>query len=400
MPARSAVIAETIATLAQRARVLAAAARSVLLKVGAPVLATLQQRASALTCAARSLFVRVRALPFATLAQRAMAPADAVRSLFLTVGVLPFFLVAALIIFSLVSGNFLTLQNLTNVARQSVYLVLVSLGQMIVLITGGFDLSVGTAIALTSVVSAMVMVALASAFPDAVWLAIALGALSGMGAALAIGCLNGIGVAQFGVSPFIMTLGVQSVGFGTALFLTGGVPIARLPYEFANVFGFGRLLGMPVPVVIAILAIVLIWIVMNRTRLGAHIYGVGGNAKAAHLSGVNIKLVLFCGYAMCSFVTSIAGLLLTARVESGEPNLGGSVALESIAASVIAGVSLRGGVGRVESVVLGAFFIVLVQNGMNIAQIGSYMQMILLGALLILAVILDQLRYRMLLGRN
>jgi len=324
----------------------------------------------------------------------------AAKTLFLKVGVLPFFLVAALVVFSLISGNFISVQNITNVARQSVYLILVSLGQMIVLITGGFDLAVGTAIALTSVVSAMVMVGLAATMPEFVWLAIILGCLSGLGAALVIGCINGIGIAQFGVSPFIMTLGVQSVFAGLALFLTGGVPISRLPEEFGNVFGFGRVMGMPVPVIIAMAAIVAIWLVMNRTKLGAHIYAVGGNTKAAHLSGVDTKRILFVAYVICALFSSLAGLLLTARVESGETNLGGTVALESIAACVIAGVSLRGGIGRVESIVLGAFFIVLVQNGMNLAQIGSYLQMVLLGSLLILAVILDQFRYRMLIGRT
>jgi len=329
-----------------------------------------------------------------------LSPTGAVRALFLKVGVLPFFLVAALVIFSLVSSNFITVQNLTNVARQSVYLILVSLGQMIVLITGGFDLAVGAAIAITSVVGAIAMVALAAAMPEFAWAAILLGCLAGIGAALAIGCFNGIGVAQFGVSPFIMTLGVQSVFAGFGLFLTGGVPISRLPQDFGNVFGFGRLFGMPVPVIIAIVAIVAIWILMNRTRLGARLYAVGGNTKAAHLSGVDTKFVLFLAYVICALLASIAGLLLTARVESGETNLGGTIALESIAACVIAGVSLRGGIGRVESVVLGAFFIVLIQNGMNIAQIGSYLQMVLLGCLLILAVIFDQFRYRMLVGRT
>lgn len=322
----------------------------------------------------------------------------ALRVLFLRVGVLPFFLAAALIVFSLVSAQFLSLQNLTNVARQSVYLVLVSLGQMLVLITGGFDLSVGTAIALTSVVSATAMVVAAAAMPDMVWLVIFLGAAAGFGAALLVGALNGLGVAQFGVSPFIMTLGVQSIGAGIALFVTGGVPVANLPYEFGNFFGFGRILGVPVPVLLAILVIVGMWFVMNRTRFGAHVYAVGGNVRAANLSGVDTKRVLFLAYVLCASLASLAGLLLTARVESGETNLGGTIALESIAACVIAGVSLRGGLGRVENVVLGAFFIVLVQNGMNIARIGSYMQMVLLGSLLVLAVILDQVRYRMLVG--
>ena len=326
--------------------------------------------------------------------------AGLLKELFLRLGVLPFFLVVALIVFALVSTQFLSLQNLTNVARQSVYLVLVSLGQMLVLISGGFDLAVGTTIALTPVVAAMALVALAASMPDLVWVAILLGALAGFGAALLIGSLNGLGVAQFGVSPFIMTLGVQSVGAGIALFLTGGVPVSGLPVEFGNFFGFGRVFGVPVPVLFAIAAIVVVWLLMNRTRFGAHLYAVGGNLKAANLSGVHTKRTLFLAYVACALLASIAGVLMTARVESGETNLGGTIALESIAACVIAGVSLRGGIGRVENVVLGAFFITLLQNGMNMAQIGSYLQMILLGSLLILAVIFDQVRYRMLMGNR
>lgn len=320
--------------------------------------------------------------------------------LFIRLGVLPFFLIAGLVVFALASPKFLTVDNITNVARQSVYLILVSLGQMLALVTGGFDLSVGTSIAITSVISATVMVALSAVFPEAAWLVIALGMLAGLGAALLIGAVNGIGIAQFGVSPFIMTLGVQSVGAGAALFITGGVPIGNLPYEFGEFFGFGRVFGMPVPVLIAVLAILAMWVLMNRTRIGARLYAVGGNIKAANLSGINTKRTLFLAYVICALLASLAGILLTARVESGETNLGGTIALESIAAAVIAGVSLRGGIGRVESVVLGGFFIVLVQNGMNLMQIGSYMQMVLLGSLLILAVIIDQFRYRMLVGER
>lgn len=321
-----------------------------------------------------------------------------IKRVFVKVGVLPFFLLAALVIFTALSSKFLTGQNLVNVARQSVYLVLVSLGQMLVLISGGFDLSVGTAIALTSVVSASAMVFFAGLFPDAIWLAILLGAFAGFAAALLVGMVNGLGVAYFDVSPFIMTLGVSSVGAGLALFLTGGVPVSGLPFEFADTFGFGRLWGIPVPVLIAVICIVVMWVFMSRTRLGTQIYAVGGNLKAAHLSAINTKRTLMLAYMVCALIASLTGLLLTARVESGEANLGGTIALESIAACVIAGVSLRGGIGRVENVVLGAFFIVLVQNGMNLAQVSSYMQMVLLGVLLILAVIFDQLRYRIIMS--
>ncbi|WP_299880452.1 ABC transporter permease [uncultured Sulfitobacter sp.] len=322
----------------------------------------------------------------------------AIRNLFVRVGVLPFFLGIALVLFTILSDKFLTMQNLMNVARQSVYLVLVSMGQMIVLISGGFDLSVGTAIAVTSVVSALGMVWAVGVFPDAVWLAIALGALMGFGAALLIGAVNGLGVAYFEVSPFIMTLGVSSVAAGLALFLTGGVPVSGMPFAFADTFGFGRWWGVPVPVVVAVICIVLMWVFMSRTRVGTQIYAVGGNIKAAHLSAIDTKKTLMTAYIVCALIASLTGLLLTARVESGEANLGGTIALESIAACVIAGVSLRGGIGRVENVVLGAFFIVLVQNGMNLAQVSSYMQMVLLGALLILAVIFDQMRYRMIMS--
>ena len=323
---------------------------------------------------------------------------DLITRIFVKVGVLPFFLLGALIIFTALSSKFLTGQNLINVARQSVYLVLVSMGQMLVLISGGFDLSVGTAIAMTSVVSALGMVWLAGVFPDMIWLAILLGAFMGFGAALLVGVVNGIGVAYFEVSPFIMTLGVSSVGAGLALFLTGGVPVSGMPFAFGDTFGFGRLWGIPVPVIIALLCIVAMWVFMSRTRLGTQIYAVGGNIKAAHLSAINTKRTLMLAYMVCALIASLTGLLLTARVESGEANLGGTIALESIAACVIAGVSLRGGIGRVENVVLGAFFIILVQNGMNLAQVSSYMQMVLLGALLILAVIFDQLRYRIIMS--
>jgi ribose transport system permease protein len=137
---------------------------------------------------------------------------------------------------------------------------------------------------------------------------------------------------------------------------------------------------------------------MTQTRLGTQIYAVGGNIKAAHICVINTKRTLLMCYLIYAFMASLTGLLLTARVESGEANLGASIALESIAACVVAGVSLRGGIGSVLSVVLVAFFIVLVQYGMNLAQISSYMQMVLLGALLILAVIFDQFRYRLILS--
>jgi ribose transport system permease protein len=234
--------------------------------------------------------------------------------------------------------------------------------------------------------------------PDAVWFAIAVGCLCGVLAGTLVGVVNGVGVAWLGVSPFIMTLGTQSVGFGIALLMTGGVPVSGLPGELSETLGFGSLLGVPIPILVTAVVAVAFYVLMSRTARGNFLLAVGGNAKAAALSGVNVRSTLLLAYVLCALVTAVSGLLLTARVESGEANIGGTMALESIAACVIGGVSLRGGIGRVENVVLGAIFIVLVQNGMNLSEVGSYLQMIVLGTLLIIAVISDQIRHRIISG--
>ncbi|WP_282606158.1 ABC transporter permease [Pelagibius sp. Alg239-R121] len=316
------------------------------------------------------------------------------KRLFVRLGILPFLLAIAVIVFALISDNFLTGRNLMNVMRQSVYLTIVSLGQMFALLTGGFDLSVGTVLALTSVVGALTMASAYAAMPDAVWLAILLGCLAGVAAGSLIGVCNGIGVAVFNVSPFMMSLGMASIGFGVALYLTGGVPVYGMPQEFGDSFGFGTLLGIPTPLYVAAVILVALYLFLNWTPFGRYFYAVGGNIKAAGLSGINTRLTLFWTYVLCAMLAAISGMLLTARLDTGEANIGASMPLESIAACVIAGVSLRGGVGRLENVVLGALFIGIVQNGMNLARIESYLQTVVLGALLILAVIADQIRLR------
>ncbi|HSY88921.1 MAG TPA: ABC transporter permease [Verrucomicrobiae bacterium] len=313
---------------------------------------------------------------------------------FVRLGVLPFLLLIAVIVFALMSSRFLAWGNLVNVVRQSSYLTMVAIGQMLALLTGGFDLSVGTIIAITSVVGAMAMTALFTAYPDAVLLSIALGMLAGVGAGVAIGILNGIGVAALGVSPFMMTLGMASIGFGIALFLTGGVPVYGMPQEFGKVLGFGQWLGIPAPIFVTVALIVFLYVLLNWTRMGRYLYAVGGNLKASALSGINTRFSLFMAYVLCGAMTAISGIMLTARLATGEANIGASMPLESIAACVIGGVSLRGGTGRLGNVVLGAIFIGLIQNGMNLARIESYLQIVVVGVLLIFAVVADQIRQR------
>jgi ribose transport system permease protein len=313
---------------------------------------------------------------------------------FVRLGVLPFLVLVAVVVFTLMSDNFLTVRNLLNVARQSTYLTIVAMGQMLALLTGGFDLSVGTILAVTSVVGAMAMAGVYAADPNAVALAVVAGMFAGFGAGVTIGIINGFGVAVFNVSPFMMTLGMASVGFGFALTLTGGVPVYGMPDAFGTIFGFGQLFGIPTPVYLTAALIVLMYVLLNWTRMGRYFYAVGGNIKAAALSGIKTRFTLFMAYVMCGGMAAISGVLLTARLETGEANIGASMPLESIAACVIAGVSLRGGTGRVGNVVLGAIFIGLVQNGMNLARIESYLQMVVIGILLILAVIADSIRQR------
>lgn len=329
-----------------------------------------------------------------TMSESKSSIADLPKRLFVKLGILPFLLLTAVVVFAFMSENFLTGRNLMNVLRQSVYLTIVSLAQMLCLLTGGFDLSVGTILALTSVVGASIMAYLYPGMPDLVWFVIFLGCVGGILAGMMIGVANGIGVAYFGVSPFMMSLGMTSVGFGIALFLTGGTPVYGMPQEFGDVLGFGSLYGIPTPIYVAAAIAVLLYIVLYRTPFGRHFYAVGGNIKAAQLSGINTKTTLFWTYVLCAMLTAIAGMLLTARLDTGEANIGASMPLQSIAACVIAGVALRGGVGRLENVILGALFIGLVQNGMNLARIESYLQTVVLGGLLIFAVIADQIRLR------
>jgi len=312
--------------------------------------------------------------------------------LFVRIGVLPFLLVIALIVFSALSPRFLTSENLITVARQATYLAIVSMGQMLALLTGGFDLSVGKIIAITSVITAMTMAPLAAAHPDAIALTLTLGIIAGVGAGTLVGVVNGIGVAVFNVSPFMMTLGTATISFGIALTLTSGVPVYGMPDAFGTIFSFARIFDIPSPVYVTAGLFVVMYFLLNWTRVGRYFYAVGGNIKAARLSGISTRYYLFMAYVLCGLLAAIAGALLTARLETGEANIGASMPLDSIAACVIGGVSLRGGIGRVGNVVLGAVFIGLIQNGMDLAQIQSYLQEVVIGVLLILAVIADQLR--------
>jgi len=299
--------------------------------------------------------------------------------------VLPALFLFALLIFAFSAPGFFSVDNQLNVSRQSVYLMLVALAQLIVLVGGGIDLSVGTIVALSSISASLTMSGVYQNGEGSAEWAIALGTAVALLVGGLVGLLNGIGTALLRIPSFMMTLGMSSVVFGVALYLSGGVPIYGLPQEFGQVFGYGYFLGIPSPVLVVLLAIAAVYVLLEWTRYGRHLYAIGGNPRAATLSGVRTERATIMAFVLSGVLSALSGVLLTARLGTGEASIGTTFPLESIAACVIAGAALTGGVGRTLAVVAGTFLIVMVQNGMNLMQIGAYAQTMVVGALLIFA---------------
>jgi ribose transport system permease protein len=246
-------------------------------------------------------------------------------------------------------------------------------------LTAGLDLSVGAIVALVSIVGAIVM-------RDH-------GVAAGLAASLAtgagVGLVNGIVITRFKVFPFIATLAMMSIVSGLALSLSGGVAVTGVPDSFSSL-AYARVLAIPVPVIIAILVLLIAFVVLRYTRLGRRIYAVGGNEEAARLSGIRIGTIKVAAYILSGLCASVGSIILTARVASGQPSLGATLPLESVAAVVLGGISLFGGRGSVIGVAFGVLFISILSNGLNLLNVPSYTQMMVIGGALILAVGLDQ----------
>lgn len=310
----------------------------------------------------------------------------------LGVGLLPVTLLLLSIALAVAQPRFLGGQNLINIVRGAALLLIVASGQMLVLIVRGMDLSVGATMALTSVVSALVMTHLPAGTAPA--LATTAGIGAGLGVGLLVGACNGFAVALLGITPFMVTLATTSVVGGLALMLTNGIPIYGLPAGF--VAGLGRSLWLELPPAVWVAAIVLLaTALMQRfTALGTRLYAVGGNPQACRASGLEVRAYLVLAYVLCAVAASLASLLLTAQIGSGQGSVGDTLALQSIGAAVIAGVSLHGGVGRVEMVALGSLFLLLLNNAMDLLRIESKAQSIVMGLFIILVVALDEWKKR------
>lgn len=309
-------------------------------------------------------------------------------------GALPLVLLICIVIFQIGNPRFLSAANTINMSQQSVYLMLIAFGQMVVLMAGGFDLSVGAVVALTSIVSSKAMVAVSIIYPDAMWLAISAGFFSTLAVGLIAGFINGIGVAVLGVNAFVVTLATASIFQGVTLVISQGIQVGGLPRDFVYTIGAGFIAGIPVSALIAAPVLFSVYVLIHRMRFGRYIFAIGSNIKSAVVAGIDVKRYLMSSYVLCSVLAAFGGWLLTARVSSGEPLLGGEFPLNSIAAAVIGGCSMRGGEGSAAGVFIGVAFIIILGNGMDLLRIGSNSQMIVLGAVLIGAVVLDRYRQK------
>jgi len=289
--------------------------------------------------------------------------------------------------------TFLLVENLRNVANQIAVIAIVAIGMTIVIITAGIDLSVGSLIAFAAVAVAWLIGRFGgqAASPAAMLLAGALAVLLCGG----VGAFSGLMITRFGVPPFIATLGMMQVASGVAYIVSRGRPIYEIPASFVALGrGVDPWLGIPHAVVLMLALYAAAHLVMSRTALGRHVYAVGGNPEAARLAGVRVKGVLMFAYALCGALAGLGGVVTASQLRSGAPTYGLMYELYVIAAVVVGGTSLSGGEGRILGTLIGAFIIAVIQNGMNLTNVESYTQKVVLGLVILGAVLLDRLKQR------
>ena len=303
-------------------------------------------------------------------------------------GILIAFIVCCIFL-SFASEYFLTTRNILNVLRQTSINGILAIGMTFVILTRGIDLSVGSLVALTGVVSASLATTSSTAMvaggPYPVIFALSAGVLVGA----ACGAFSGLAVARFNVPAFVATLGMLSAARGLTLLYAGGRPVPALTPEYRWI-GTGDILGIPLPVIILALVFLISWWTLNYTRFGRHIYAAGGNPHAAKVSGINVSWIKLNVFIISGVLSGIAGMVLAARTGSALTQAGIAYELDAIAAVVIGGTSLMGGVGRVTGTLIGALLFGVMNNGLDLMGVQSYFQQVIKGMLIIAAVMLDQ----------
>lgn len=294
-------------------------------------------------------------------------------------------LVVLTVALSLAAGNFLSPYNVEVVVRQAAFVGLVALGQTLVLLTGGIDLSVGAAAGLSAIVGSIAL----TQWGFHPWLIIPFTMAFGFG----LGAINGLLVAGLRLNPFIVTLATWEIFAGLTLVITEGRPIRPLGAAF-GVFGKGEILGVPVPVVLFFAsALILIWM-LRQTRFGRNIFAVGGNRDAAVLAGIRVGWVEFFCFAMAGMFAALAGILFASRMDAGQPSVGEGWLMGAITAAILGGTSLRGGQGSIVGTVLGALLLAVLANGTVLMNVSGYWQRIIVGLVVLIAVLVDLLRRR------
>ncbi len=306
-------------------------------------------------------------------------------------------LLLLIIIVSLVAPVFLTLGNLSNVLTDFSYVAIVSLGSTIVIITGGIDLSVGSTMGLSAIITALLFQALGTSalahIPGAVMAASIIGGLCIGGF---IGLCNGLLIARVGLTPFVTTLGMLSIVRGLCYAITGGqgVNISGADSDLFFRLTDGTLLGLPVPLIYVVLLGILMAVVLHHTSRGRYVFAIGGNERAAELTGVPVMNIKTGVYVISGLAAAFAGILLAGWLGSVPANLADGYELRIIAASVIGGANLLGGVGGPLGAIVGAALIEVIRNGLVLAHVNTYWQDTFVGGIIIAAVFVDRLRSR------
>lgn len=292
-------------------------------------------------------------------------------------------LAALLLVLSFATDNFLSSYNATVVARQAAFVGIVALGQTLVLLVGGIDLSVGAAAGLSAIVGAL-MLSSAGVHP---YLVIPLTMLFGF----ALGLTNGVFVAGLGLNPFIVTLATWEIFAGMTLVITKGYPIRPLGPQFA-IFGNGAIAGVPIPVAIfLVLGAFLIWL-LTQTRFGRNVFAVGGNREAAILAGIHVRRVELLVFGLAGMFAALAGILYASRMDAGQPSVGEGWLMGAITAAILGGTSLRGGQGSIIGTMLGALLLAVLANGTVLLNVSGFWQRVIVGFVVLLAVLVDLFR--------
>lgn len=306
-------------------------------------------------------------------------------------------LVLIALLMSLTAPNFLTTGNLLNVAKNFSYIAIVAIGATLVLISGGLDLSVGSVMALTAICTVMFMNALAGVAPAAVpGLTLLLALAGGLGLAALIGLVNGLLIAWIGLSPFVTTLGMLSICRGLAFVVTQGRgqapggPDVDLFYRLTD----GDVFGLPVPILYLLILAAIAGVALHHTSWGRHVFAIGGNERAAELTGVRVRRVKVSLYVLSALSAGLAGILLAGWLGSVPANLAFGYELRIIAAAVIGGANLAGGAGGPLGAIVGAALIEVIRNGLVLSRVNPYWQDTLIGVIIIVAVLIDRLRER------